>query len=254
MAERTKPGARTTGAAPKKAPTFAQWSKTFLAELAITSNVTASAAKAGICKSQAYEARRIKPEFNRTWQQALCEGYDNLEMELLHRLRTGEVTGQSQKEGFVNEAAARIDALLHGTIEGEASVPPVSPIDGQSWLVGASPTGEWSGHGSKIAARQAGNWLFFEPRDGMRLLNRTNGQEIRYQSGWQAPPRPAAPSGGTTIDAEAPQRGCGHSGVSDPGRTDSRFLNCSPMTGVFAWNTISSDAGRNFGSFHGVRD
>lgn len=111
--------------------------------------------------------------------------------------------GQSQKEGFVNEAAARIDALLHGTIEGEASAPPVSPIDGQNWLVGASPTGEWSGHGGKIAARQAGNWLFFEPRDGMRLLNRANGQEIRYQSGWQAPPRPAAPSGGTTIDAEA---------------------------------------------------
>lgn len=31
------------------------------------------------------------PEFNRKWQQALCEGYDHLELELLHRLRTGEV-------------------------------------------------------------------------------------------------------------------------------------------------------------------
>ena len=91
MANRPKPGARTARAAPIKAPTFAQWSKIFLAELAITSNVTASAARAGICKSQAYEARRLRPEFNRAWQQALCEGYDNLEMELLHRLRSGEV-------------------------------------------------------------------------------------------------------------------------------------------------------------------
>jgi hypothetical protein len=91
MANSTRPGARATSAAPKKAPTFAQWSKIFLAELATTSNVTASAGKAGVCKSQVYEARRTRPEFNRAWQQALCEGYDNLEMELLHRLRVGEV-------------------------------------------------------------------------------------------------------------------------------------------------------------------
>ena len=70
---------------------FPEWSKIFLAELAATSNVTASAKKAVVHTSQAYEARRVKPEFNRAWQQALCEGYDHLEMELLARLRSGEV-------------------------------------------------------------------------------------------------------------------------------------------------------------------
>lgn len=74
-----------------KAPTFATWSKLFLGQLATTSNVTAAAKAAGITTAQAYEARRTRAEFNRAWQQALCEGYDNLEMELLHRLRTGEV-------------------------------------------------------------------------------------------------------------------------------------------------------------------
>ena len=75
----------------RKQPPFAQWSKIFLAELAATSNVTAAARKAAITTWTAYDARRGKPEFNRQWQQALCEGYDHLEMDLLRRLRDGEV-------------------------------------------------------------------------------------------------------------------------------------------------------------------
>lgn len=76
---------------PGEAQRFKQWSKRFLAELAATSNVSAAARKAGIGTSSAYEARRDHPEFNRAWQRALCEGYDHLEMELLARLRDGEV-------------------------------------------------------------------------------------------------------------------------------------------------------------------
>lgn len=87
MAKPSKTGTRSPGEGPR----FPEWSKAFLAELAATSNVTASASKAGIHTWQAYEARRTRPEFNRAWQQALCEGYDHLEMELLARLRTGEV-------------------------------------------------------------------------------------------------------------------------------------------------------------------
>ena len=78
-------------AAPSDLPRFRQWSKPFLAELAATSNVSAAARKAGIATATAYEARRLNPEFNRAWSRALCEGYDHLEMELLHRLRSGEV-------------------------------------------------------------------------------------------------------------------------------------------------------------------
>ncbi|HEX4847498.1 MAG TPA: DUF2793 domain-containing protein, partial [Novosphingobium sp.] len=106
--------------------------------------------------------------------------------------------GQSQKENYVNEIAARIDALLHGAIEAEANSPPTSPADGACWLVGSSPTGDWTGKAGKIAARQAGNWLFFTPRDGMVLLNRSTGQQVRFVAGWQAPARPTAPTGGTT--------------------------------------------------------
>lgn len=72
-------------------PRFKEWSKPFLNELARTSNVTASAKRAGVGTSTVYDARRANPEFNRAWQRALCEGYEYLEMELLHRLRSGEV-------------------------------------------------------------------------------------------------------------------------------------------------------------------
>lgn len=93
-------------------PSFASWSRLFLAELADTSNVSAAARAADITTSRAYEARRTNAEFNRKWQIALCEGYDNLEMDLLHRLRTGEVRPASgAKRGvrtFDNATALRL--------------------------------------------------------------------------------------------------------------------------------------------------
>jgi hypothetical protein len=92
---------------------------------------------------------------------------------------------------------------LHCAIDGEAAAPPTSPIEGSNWLVAASPTGDWAGQQGKLACRQAGNWLFVAPRDGMRILDRTSGQERRYLGGWLAPSPPAPPSGGGTVDAEA---------------------------------------------------
>ena len=111
--------------------------------------------------------------------------------------------GQAQKEGFVNETTARIDALLHGAIEAEQAAPPAAPADGQMWLVAAGATGAWLGQSGKLASRQAGNWLFVVPRDGMKLLNRASGQEMRYSGSWRLAVRPSLPSGGAIIDAEA---------------------------------------------------
>ena len=82
-------------------PSFGKWSKAFLSELAATSNVSAAARKAKISTTTAYDTRRSNPEFNRKWLAALCEGYDHLEMELLHRLRNGEVkSAPGTKRGF----------------------------------------------------------------------------------------------------------------------------------------------------------
>lgn len=67
------------------------WMPAFLAALAETSNVARAAKLAGVAGSTVYEARRKNHAFARGWREALCEGYDNLEMELLGRLREGEI-------------------------------------------------------------------------------------------------------------------------------------------------------------------
>lgn len=82
------------------------WRTEFLAALAETSNVTAAAAAAGVHPSRPYKVKRLEPEFARHWRTALCEGYDNLEMEVLHRLRFGEPKDVERK--FDNATALRI--------------------------------------------------------------------------------------------------------------------------------------------------
>lgn len=55
----------------------------FLAHLAETSNVAASARAAGLSSSRAYRERQRFPAFRTQWQEALAEGYARLEAELL---------------------------------------------------------------------------------------------------------------------------------------------------------------------------
>lgn len=82
---------RSTNAAPRgdarKRPP-ANWRKRFIAHLGETSNVSAAAQAAGISASHVYALRRTDAAFARQWFDALAEGYDNLEMELLEHLRS----------------------------------------------------------------------------------------------------------------------------------------------------------------------
>ncbi|HLV07631.1 MAG TPA: hypothetical protein VKY80_08175 [Croceibacterium sp.] len=114
------PGAATRAGA-EPAPKV--WMPAFLAALAETSNVARAAKRAGIAPSTAYDTRRRNREFLRKWREALCEGYDNLEMELLGRLREGEIKpATGAKKGvrtFDNAIAFRLLAVHRETIEGE---------------------------------------------------------------------------------------------------------------------------------------
>lgn len=95
--------------------------------------------------------------------------------------------GQSQKEVYVNEGFLLADSLMHCIVESETNTPPTSPVDGNAWLVGSSPTGEWAGEAGTLALRQAGQWLFAAPRDGMRIVNRASGQDLRRLAGHGSP-------------------------------------------------------------------
>lgn len=111
--------------------------------------------------------------------------------------------GQAQKEFIVNEAHALIDALLHPAIEGEATEPPASPAEGDSWLVGSGATGDWTGKDGTLASLEAGTWVHAWPRDGLRVLDRATGQTLIFHGEWQRCVEPAAPTAGATVDSEA---------------------------------------------------
>ena len=86
------------------------WREPFLAALAESSNISAAARKAKVPTTTIYKLRRDDADFRSAWFDALCEGYDNLEMSLLHRLRIGELEGTKTKSRrkFDNATAFRL--------------------------------------------------------------------------------------------------------------------------------------------------
>lgn len=90
-AARTNKRARLAGAAEGESEPLAQhWRRRFFAALADTSNVSESCTIAGVGKATVYDLRRRDQAFAAKWIEALCEGYDNLEMETVYRLRRGD--------------------------------------------------------------------------------------------------------------------------------------------------------------------
>ena len=110
--------------------------------------------------------------------------------------------GQAQKEFFVNQAHALTDMLLHTSVLGEATAPPIDPSDGDMWMVAASATGIWAGREGQLAGLQAGVWTFVAPADGMQVFDQTTGQFAIYSSGWIRSVPPVTPDSGQTVDSE----------------------------------------------------
>jgi len=78
-------------------------------------------------------------------------------------------SAQAQKHVTHNEALHLLDTLVQlAVLDRDLNAPPLSPAQGQRWIVkpSPSPTGAWAGHGNQIAAWQDGAWLFSTPRPG----------------------------------------------------------------------------------------
>jgi hypothetical protein len=76
--------------------------------------------------------------------------------------------GQAQKELYHNEALARLDLLAHAAVEAYGlDTPPATPVVGQCWIVGSSPTSAWAGHAFELAGWTSSGWRFVSPRGGM---------------------------------------------------------------------------------------
>ena len=90
---------------------------------------------------------------------------------------------QAQKHVTHNEAIELLDVIVQLCVQGfEVDTPPVTPSEGQSWLVGAAPTGDWAGHAGLIANWAGGGWMYLTPQTGWRAVDAVTG-EMRVYSG-----------------------------------------------------------------------
>lgn len=84
----------------------------------------------------------------------------------------------------MEENLALIDALLQcGVIDRDLSTPPGSPANGDSYIVGASPTGAWSSKANQIAVWNTVNaaWAFYAPKEGWRCFVKDEDEFVNYR-------------------------------------------------------------------------
>lgn len=75
--------------------------------------------------------------------------------------------GQAQKHITHNEAIAALDTLAQlAVLDRDLSAPPMSPATGARYIVGAAPTGDWTGKADQIAAWDGAAWRFHVPEPG----------------------------------------------------------------------------------------
>lgn len=113
--------------------------------------------------------------------------------------------GQAQKEAFVNEAFARLDALVQAVVLGEQAAPPAAPAPGDCYLVGEPASDAWTGRERAMAVWAENQWLFCPPREGARVFDLATGALALFDPavGWGRIGAPAPPAGGATQDGEA---------------------------------------------------
>lgn len=94
-------------------------------------------------------------------------------------------TGQAQKEITHNDALNDLDALAQlSVIDRTQNTPPTSPATGDTYIIGNSPSGAWTGAAGKIAAYFAG-WKIKTPLAGWCAWARPENRLLVYSgSGW----------------------------------------------------------------------
>jgi hypothetical protein len=95
--------------------------------------------------------------------------------------------GQAQKEISVNEGLQALDILTAGAVEEQPrNDPPATPEIGACYIIGSSPTGDWTSKPQYVAAFTSGGWRLIPPIEGMALYVKSNDQWATYRSGsWE---------------------------------------------------------------------
>ena len=103
------------------------------------------------------------------------------------RIGIGHAAGE---EGAGGSQAVELQQLLDAVVaaaveEWGRNDPPQSPIPGACYLVGDTPTGEWSLYPAHLAAFGGAGWRFVEPVVGLAVVVKTSGLIATYlPDGW----------------------------------------------------------------------
>lgn len=107
---------------------------------------------------------------------------------------------QSQKHITVNEALARLDALVLLRLQSiDSSNPPDFPAEGSAWGVPAGSTGAWSGASGRIAIFVSGGWQYVLVQRGWRAFVIDRSFEATWDGfGWVPTVGALSPGGALT--------------------------------------------------------
>ncbi len=88
---------------------------------------------------------------------------------------------QAQKHVTYNAAIQLLDVLVQTSAESRfLTAPPVSPVAGDSYIVGNGATGDWTGEDKAIAVYNGSFWDFYEPKTGWRVWVQAEGAEAVF--------------------------------------------------------------------------
>lgn len=93
---------------------------------------------------------------------------------------------QEERSVTFNEAVAKLEAGagLFPALDVNLNTPPGSPVDGDVYVLGAAPTGAWSGHGSNIAVFYNASWRYMPARSGLLAYAVNDDSFYRYKTGY----------------------------------------------------------------------
>ncbi len=76
---------------------------------------------------------------------------------------------QGSAEARHNLGLRHVEAIVVGVINRTTNTPPGSPTDGDAYIVGDTPTGDWVTHADDLAFDKSGEWEYKTPWEGLRV-------------------------------------------------------------------------------------
>ncbi|MGI9350753.1 MAG: DUF2793 domain-containing protein [Rhizobiaceae bacterium] len=108
--------------------------------------------------------------------------------EITHHLELPYIMpSQAQKHVTHNEALRMLDAIVQlSVLAVGTNDAPLSPADGERYVIGDTPVSPWDEKSNQIAAFIDGAWMYFQPVEGWLTWNQANSEMLVYSGEtWQ---------------------------------------------------------------------